>query len=165
MRIQFKYKNHEGKIEDRDIDMVFMGFDFTSHPDFGYQPGWVIAGWDYSRGRDGSPYRSFHLHNIILPETGKVSLFNWALLKFPRERRPGDAVPSTDKVREFAMWLTSRPQVITVGASITVYEMIDALEEYEKLKGPSHGQPLVHNNPELSPDDHYLEAQHILSEN
>lgn len=66
MRIQFKYKNHRGLIEDRDVDIVAMGFDFMNHEEFGYQPGWFIAGHDYSRGRDGTEYRSFYLPNIIL---------------------------------------------------------------------------------------------------
>jgi len=85
MRIKFRYKNHKGHTEERDVDVVSLHFDFTSHPEYGYQPGWCIAGWDYSRGRDGRDYRSFHLHNIILPPTNAVGLFNWKLVELKRE--------------------------------------------------------------------------------
>lgn len=66
MRVKFKYKNHEGKVEERDVDVVSLHFDFGNHPEYGYQPGWAIGGWDYSRDRDGSMYRSFYLQNVIL---------------------------------------------------------------------------------------------------
>lgn len=68
MRTQFKYINHRGEIEDRDVDIMTLGFHYQNHPDLGYQPGWAISGWDYSRDRNGGEYRSFYLSHVILTD-------------------------------------------------------------------------------------------------
>ena len=68
MRIQFKYKNHKGAIEDRDVDVIEVGFSHMNHPDYGYQPGWAFTGFDYSRGRKGDVTRTFHLCNVIIED-------------------------------------------------------------------------------------------------
>lgn len=81
MRVQFKYKNHEGKVEERDVDIVQLQFSFTNHPEFGYQPGWAISGWDYSRARTGVDFRTFYLHNMIIEDAGHPFL----LMIFGRE--------------------------------------------------------------------------------
>lgn len=81
MRVKFNYKNHEGKIEERDVDVAQLGFDFKNHSDYGYQPGWYVGGLDYSRGRDGSLYRNFYLTNIILPDDKP---FNFRLMEFTK---------------------------------------------------------------------------------
>lgn len=83
MRMKFQYKNHAGKVEERDVDVVTLAFDFNVHPEFGYQPSWFIGGWDYSRGRDGSEYRSFYLSNMVIDRLGNQSSFE--LVKFARE--------------------------------------------------------------------------------
>lgn len=87
MRFQFKYKNHKGEVEDRDVDVTSLGFHFMNHPEYGYQPSWAISGWDFSRGRDGSQYRSFYLSNVILPDGiagGDTSIY--LLLNLPRQQ-------------------------------------------------------------------------------
>lgn len=86
MRIQFEYKNHRGQIEVRDVDVITLAFDFISHPNFGYQPGWFIGGWDYSRGRTGNVYRSFMLNNVILPDSQST----FRLLNLPKESKGGE---------------------------------------------------------------------------
>ena len=87
MRFKFTYKNHEGKTEERDVDVVSLSFSFANNPDYGYQPGWCISGWDYSRGRTGTDYRSFFLHNIIIPDGIEGSKrLSFHLLNFPREQ-------------------------------------------------------------------------------
>jgi len=83
MRVQFKYKNHRGEIEDRDVDIIKLSFDFMNHPEFGYQPGWCIGGWDYSRDRDGTDYRTFFLHNVIVEGDVKN---DFILMSFPRSK-------------------------------------------------------------------------------
>lgn len=88
MRIQFKYKNHEGKIEDRDVDIVKLGFDMMNHTDYGYQPGWFMAGHDFSRGRNGKVYRSFYFSHIILSDEIKASSYNYILMNLPIETKP-----------------------------------------------------------------------------
>ena len=85
MRIQFKYKNHEGKIEDRDVDITHVEFVLNNNG-YGYQPGWAISGWDYSRGRDGNDYRTFFLSHIVLPEIHKFP-FGHRLMSFPRTQK------------------------------------------------------------------------------
>lgn len=82
MRIKFKYHNHEGKNEERDVDVVALGFDPSFHPEHGHQPSWFICGWDYSRGRDGGQYRNFSLANIILDDPKQFV----KLLQLPREK-------------------------------------------------------------------------------
>lgn len=83
MRIKFQYKNHRAEVEERDVDIVAIGFDFNLHPEYHYQPGWMISGWDFSRGRDGSDYRSFYLSNMVITKDDYKATF--ALLTFPRE--------------------------------------------------------------------------------
>lgn len=90
MRFQFKYKNHRGEVEERDVDIVALEFDFMCHPEFGYQPGWCISGWDYSRDRLGTNYRSFHLSHMILNEVAKNK---FTLLRLPFERHPKEQSP------------------------------------------------------------------------
>lgn len=75
MRVKFKYKNHRGEIEDRDVDVVDLRFDLKGHPDYGYQPGWAISGHDYSRGRNGGQFRSFQLSNIIIDKDSDTEHF------------------------------------------------------------------------------------------
>lgn len=84
MRVQFKYYNHKGEIEERDVDIVTLAYDPSFHPEWGYQPGWFINGFDYSRGRDGTQYRSFSLERVILPDDLKQT---FKLFEFPREKQ------------------------------------------------------------------------------
>ena len=133
MRTKFNYKNHEGKVEERDVDVVAVLFDYMNHPEHGYQPGWFVAGWDYSRGRDGKIYRSFALPNIILPPRPDGT-FNYKLMELLKDPTNLHRQPEIDPVTEFAMWLTTRKQTVTVGAQHTVYKMTQALEEWRKLK-------------------------------
>lgn len=90
MRIKFEYKNHRGEIEERDVDVVAVNFDFTVHPEYGYQPGWCFAGWDYSRGREGKEYRTFYFHNVILQEHGKWGRYQpvFTLFELPGGKQP-----------------------------------------------------------------------------
>jgi hypothetical protein len=84
MRTKFVYKNHQGLIEERDVDIVAVLYDHTTHPEYGYvTPGWYVCGWDYSRGRDGSIYRNFRQDNIVVPERTAGEL-NYKLMEFPK---------------------------------------------------------------------------------
>lgn len=107
MRIKFEYKNHRGQIEERDVDIVAVNFDFTVHPEYGYQPGWCFAGWDYSRGREGKEYRTFYHHNIILHDSTAKGTYRpvFTLFELPREGEPsfwhngaGQMISRQDKI-------------------------------------------------------------------
>lgn len=82
MRVKFQYKNHRGVVEERDVDIVQLQFSFTNHPEYGYQPGWAISGWDFSRERDGKDFRTFYLQNVIIEDAGHPFL----LMTFLREQ-------------------------------------------------------------------------------
>jgi hypothetical protein len=95
MRVQFKYKNHRGEVEDRDVEIDQLGFDFLPRAEMGYQPGWFIGGWDYSRGRDGVEYRTFFLSNMIINNISNMIINNigkyrhvFTLIEFPADNRP-----------------------------------------------------------------------------
>lgn len=65
--IRFKYKNHRGVIEERQVEPVSLDYAYRPNPEYGYPAGWFLHCKDYTRGRNGEP-RSFFLGNIILPE-------------------------------------------------------------------------------------------------
>lgn len=61
--ITFKYKNHLGEIEDRQV--APRSIRFLLHPGYGYQPGWFLIGYDQSK--HPGALRSFTLSHIVLP--------------------------------------------------------------------------------------------------
>jgi hypothetical protein len=95
MRTKFAYRNHRGVIEERDVDIVSIHYDYTLHPEYGYDtPGWVAAGWDYSRERNGTIYRSFRLDNIVVPKQERQSQ-HYELLALPKVL-PWNGIPGAD---------------------------------------------------------------------
>lgn len=60
--IKFTYRNHAGKIEDREVEPISIGW--QSDPRAPYQPGWFLHAYDPSRKAD----RNFALSSIILPK-------------------------------------------------------------------------------------------------
>lgn len=65
MNATFMYRNHRGQIEERHVKDASIIYDYAIHPEFGYmQPGWYLHGLDVER----NAYRSFALHNIVIPE-------------------------------------------------------------------------------------------------
>ena len=91
MRTQFKYINHRGDIEDRDVDIISLAFYYENHPNMGYQPGWAISGWDYSRDRTGGEYRTFYLSHVILEDGPQASI----LMRFSAMPRNVELEPIT----------------------------------------------------------------------
>lgn len=67
MLVKFRYKNHRGEVEDREVNVTSLDYCPVPNPEYGYGPGWFLTGYDHSRGRDGSQFRSFALTNIQLP--------------------------------------------------------------------------------------------------
>jgi predicted DNA-binding transcriptional regulator YafY len=60
--VKFTYRNHAGKIEDREVEPISIGWQIEPrHP---YQPGWFLVAYDPSRKAN----RSFALSSIILPK-------------------------------------------------------------------------------------------------
>lgn len=72
MRIKFKYRNHRGDINERDVTLWNIAY--HPKPGWGYEPGWFLNGYDHDR----SARRSFKFENII-PEsnTGITLLVEW----------------------------------------------------------------------------------------
>lgn len=71
--VKFKYLNHRGIIEEREIK--FECLEFIRDPGFGYQSGWFISGECYKK----AARRSFALNRIIMND-GDVPRF-YTLLK------------------------------------------------------------------------------------
>lgn len=71
--VKFKYLNHRGVIEEREIR--FESLEFIRDPGFGYQSGWFISGECYKK----AARRSFALSRIIM-DNGDVPRF-YTLLK------------------------------------------------------------------------------------
>lgn len=86
MRVKFKYKNHRGNIEDRDVDIQSLDYFTVPNEEHGYSPGWFISGFDYSRDRDGSEFRSFALANIQLPPDFFINPSTNRVIRFELEK-------------------------------------------------------------------------------
>lgn len=65
--IKFTYRNHRGKESQRTVDVDAV--EFVHKPGFGYQPGWVISGFDH----DKQARRSFKLSHIVFPDPPEVN--------------------------------------------------------------------------------------------
>ena len=61
---KFEYFNHRGELESRVVDVTSLDYCVLPHQEYGHNPGWVLTGLDFSRGRNGVP-RSFMLGNIM----------------------------------------------------------------------------------------------------
>jgi predicted DNA-binding transcriptional regulator YafY len=71
--IKFNYLNHRGEVSERKVGVI--GVEFNYNPNYGYQPGWFLRGFDL----DKQAERSFALNRVQLPETpevlGRATLF------------------------------------------------------------------------------------------
>lgn len=65
LRVKFFYKNHRGEVSEREIDIDSL--EWISNPNYGYQPGWFLSGFDLVK----NARRSFALCNMVLKPDAK----------------------------------------------------------------------------------------------
>lgn len=79
-------------------------------------------------------------HIVILEDYNQTWLKDVVRIADPEPvARVSDDLPEPDA---FAVWLTTRPNVISVGGSVTVYDMFEALKEYNETHRSSAMPPI-----------------------
>ena len=82
MLVKFRYKNHRGEVEDREVNVTSLDYYPMPNFDYGHGPGWFLSGYDHSRGRGGTVFRSFALANIQLPLDAFINPTNDRPIRF-----------------------------------------------------------------------------------
>lgn len=157
---KFTYLNHRGRKALRTVTPLAL--EYLMEPGYGYSPGYFLRALDHEKNAQRSfavdPTRMFPEAGFLRIEIGDLVGIKDTVKNLEHHAIEYSRVGSAETIKatpvnvsearraavaDFAMWLTTRSEVLKVGATEEVPNMIAAMDEYFKIKGMNNGRTTV----------------------